>query len=164
VLLVLLASAPGQAAHVQAAVGHRAPDFTLRDAQGKPVRLSQLLGKKAVFLNFWATWCVPCREEMPTMERTYREYKTRGLEILAVSVDVGHEAVVAVAVSKFMSELKLSFPALLDPGWKVVNLCRVLGLPATYLIDRGGIVRAVEVGQRDWFSGESRKKLEELLQ
>lgn len=144
-------------------VGHRAPDFALRDLEARTVKLSDVLGRKAVLVNFWATWCVPCREEMPTMERAYRAYKERGLEILAVSVDVGPEPTVTTAVKKFMAELKLSFPALLDPKWKVVNLYRVIGLPATFLIDRRGIIRAVEVGQRDWFSAESRKKLEELL-
>jgi len=163
VLLTLLVPAPGEAAHVQPAVGHRAPDFTLRDPQGKSVRLSQVLGRKAVLLNFWATWCVPCREEMPTMERAYQEYKARGLEILAISLDVGPEATVASAVTKFMAELKLSFPALLDPEWKVVKLYRVIGIPATFLIDRRGVIRAVEVGPRDWFSHESRKKLEQIL-
>lgn len=97
------------------------------------------------------------------MERAYRQYKARGLEILAVSVDVGHEAAVAVTVGKFMAELKLSFPALLDHEMKVAQLYRILGIPATILIDRRGVIRAVEVGQRDWFSPESRKKLEELL-
>lgn len=162
---LLILATPGGAAgeHVHPAAGHRAPDFVLRDFEARSVRLSDLVGKKAVFVNFWATWCVPCREEMPTMERAYRTYKARGLEMLAVSVDVGHEAAVAVAVKKFMAELKLSFPALLDPKWEVVKLYRVVGLPATFLIDRRGVVRVVEVGQRDWFSPESRKKLEELL-
>jgi len=162
-LLIIVVPATAGGEHVHPAMGHRAPDFALRDFEARTVRLSDSSGKKAVFLNFWATWCVPCREEMPTMERAYRTYKARGLEILAVSVDVGHEAVVAAAVKKFMAELKLSFPALLDPEWKVVKLYRVVGLPATFLIDRRGVVRAVEVGQRDWFSPESRKKLEELL-
>lgn len=98
------------------------------------------------------------------MERAYRAYKARGLEMLAVSVDVGSEAAVAAAVKKFMAELKLSFSALLDAEWKVVKLYRVVGLPATFLIDRRGLIRAVEVGQRDWFSSESRKKLEELME
>lgn len=148
---------------IRPTVGHRAPDFALHDLQAKTVRLFDVLGKKAVFVNFWATWCVPCREEMPTMERAYRTYKARGLEMLAVSVDVGPEATVGPAVGKFMAELKLSFPALLDPEWKVIKLYRVVGLPATFLIDRRGVIRAVEVGQRDWFSPESRKKLEDLI-
>lgn len=162
-LLVSVGTAPAGATDVQPSVGHRAPDFTLRNVQGKPVQLSRVLGEKAVFLNFWATWCVPCREEMPTMERAYREYKARGLEILAVSVDAGPESAAKKSVVEFMRELKLSFPALLDPEMKVAGLYRVFGIPATFLIDRRGMIRAVEVGPRDWFNPDSRKKLEDLL-
>ncbi len=97
------------------------------------------------------------------MEQAYRQYKARGLEILAVSVDAGREAAVAAAVAKFMAELKLSFPALLDHEMKVAYRYRIPGVPATFLIDRGGVIRVVEVGQRNWFSPESRRKLEELL-
>ncbi len=163
VLLVLAGTAPAAATHVQPAVGHRAPDFTLPGLRGGSVQLSKVLDKHAMLLNFWATWCVPCREEMPTMERAYQEYRARGLEILAVSLDVGPEAAVTQDVAKFMAELKLSFPALLDPEWKVARLYRVVGIPKTVLIDRHGVIRAVETGQRDWFSPESRKKLEQLL-
>lgn len=162
-LLIFLAPGSVPADDIRPAVGHRAPDFALHDLNARTVRLSEISRKKAILLNFWATWCVPCREEMPTMERAYRAYRGRGLEILAISVDVGHEAAVAVAMKRFMTELKLSFPALLDPEWKVVTQYRVVGLPATFLIDRRGVIRVVEVGQRDWFSPESRKKLEELL-
>ncbi len=97
------------------------------------------------------------------MERAYREYKAKGLEILAVSVDAGSEAAARKSVAQFMNELKLSFPAVLDYEMEVAQLYRVVGIPATFLIDRRGEIRAVEVGPRDWFSPESRKKLEELL-
>jgi peroxiredoxin len=97
------------------------------------------------------------------MEQAYREYKGRGLEILAVSVDVGHPLVVAVNVAEFMEELKLTFPALLDPEMEVARRYRVFGIPATFLIDREGIIRAREPGFRDWTTAESRRKLEELL-
>jgi thiol-disulfide isomerase/thioredoxin len=127
------------------------------------VQLSRVLKEKAVFLNFWATWCPPCREEMPTMERAYRDYKPRGLEILAVSMDAGGEAAVAARVKEFMSGLKLSFPALLDPQGDVVRAYRLRGLPMSFLIDRQGVIRAAEIGFRDWASPESRRKLEEIL-
>jgi peroxiredoxin len=144
-------------------VGLIAPDFILRGLNGKTVRLSSLRGKKAVLLNFWATWCPPCRSEMPTMEKIYREYESRGLEILAVSIDSGPESVAAVAVEKFMVELELTFPALLDPRMEVATRYKLLGLPMTVLIDRRGTIRGVEVGYRDWSSAESRKKIESLL-
>ena len=162
-LLVLAGAAVAEATDVQPAVGHRAPDFTLPDSHGKPVQLSRVLGERAVLLNFWATWCPPCREEMPTMERAYRDYKARGLEILAVSMDAGSEAAVAAKVNEFMAELKLTFPAVLDPKGDVVRAYRLRGLPTTFLIDRKGVVRAAEIGFRDWASPESRQKLEEAL-
>ena len=155
--------APVEAADIQPAVGHRAPDFTLRDAEGKPVQLSRVLKEKAVLLNFWATWCPPCREEMPSMERVYRDYKAKRLEILAVSLDTGSEAVVAAKVKAFMAELPLTFPALLDPTMEVVSAYRLRGLPTTYLIDRKGVIRAVVVGGRDWASPENRARLDELV-
>jgi peroxiredoxin len=152
-----------EATEPQPAVGHTAPDFTAMDVHGRPIRLADFRGKRAVFLNFWATWCVPCRLEMPTMEQVYRDYKSRGLEILAVSIDAGHPIVVAVSVAEFMEELKLTFPALLDPEMEVARRYRVFGIPTTVLIDREGIIRAREPGFRDWTTPESRKKLEELL-
>ncbi len=97
------------------------------------------------------------------MERAYRDYKARGLEILAVSVDVGKEAVVAAKAREFMEDLKLTFPALLDPNWEVAGAYRLRGLPTTFLIDRMGVIRAAEIGFQDWASSESREKLEELL-
>lgn len=162
-LLVLAGAAVAEATDIQPAVGHRAPDFTLRDSHGKPVQLSRVLGQRAVLLNFWATWCPPCRAEMLTMERAYRDYKARGLEILAVSIDAGSEAAVAARVNEFMADLKLTFPAVLDPKGDVVRTYRLRGLPTTFLIDRKGVIRAAEIGFRDWASPESRKKLEELL-
>ena len=162
-LLLLAGAAPAEATHVQPAVGHRAPDFTLRDPQGKAVQLSRVVGEKAVFLNFWATWCPPCREEMPPMERAYRDYRAEGLEILAVSIDVGEEKSAAAKVKKFMAKFKLSFPALLDHRMEVAGRYRLIGLPSTVLIDRRGVVRAVEIGYREWVSPESRQKIKDLL-
>ncbi len=140
-------------------VGYLAPDFALPDLAGQTVRLSDFRGKRAVFLNFWATWCPPCRAEMPTMERAYQAYGEKGLEILAISIDAGAPDEVAA----FMKELTLSFPALLDPRAEVSALYRIPGIPATVLIDREGVIRSVEIGYRDWYSAESRKRLETLL-
>jgi peroxiredoxin len=153
----------GQATEPQPAVGRAAPDFTAPDVRGRPVRLADFRGNRAILLNFWATWCVPCRLEMPTMEQVYRDYKGRGLEILAVSIDVGNPPVVAATVVQFMEELKLTFPALLDPEMEVARRYRVFGIPVSFLIDREGIIRGREPGFRDWTTAESRRKLEELL-
>jgi len=140
-------------------VGYRAPDFALPGLDGQRVRLSDFRGKKAIFLNFWATWCPPCRLEMPTMEKAYQEYKSRGLEVLAVSIDAGQKSV----VKNFLQEFKLTFPALLDSDMEVLRLYRIFSLPATFLIDKQGIIRHRELGYSDWTNPESRKKLEEIL-
>jgi len=139
-------------------VGYLAPDFALPSLNGQTVRLSDLRGK-AVLLNFWATWCAPCRLEMPTMDKAYQEYKNRDLEVLAVSLDAGSKSV----VKNFMQELKLDFPVLLDPDMEVLRLYRMVGIPASFLIDKQGIVRHREVGYRDWTTPESRKLLEAML-
>ncbi len=140
-------------------VGHPAPDFTLPVLTGKAVRLSDFRGGKAVFINFWATWCAPCRLEMPTMEKAYQKYKGKGLEILAVSVDAGSKS----GVKNFMDELGLTFPALLDPKMEVLGLYRFSAIPASILIDAQGIIRFRELGYRDWTDKESTKILEQLL-
>ncbi|HEV8662328.1 MAG TPA: TlpA disulfide reductase family protein [Candidatus Methylomirabilis sp.] len=161
--LALITAGWGEATEPQPIVGHAAPDFTTPDVEGRPVRLADFRGNRAVLLNFWATWCVPCRQEMPTMEQAYQKYKDRGLEILAVSIDVGHLPVVAATVAQFLEELNLTFPALLDPEMEVARRYRVFGIPVTFLIDREGIIRAREQGFRDWTAPESRRKLEQLM-
>jgi peroxiredoxin len=140
-------------------VGHFAPDFTLPTLDGKTVRLSDYQGKKGVFINFWATWCPPCRLEMPTMEKVYQEYQSQGLEILAVSIDAGPKG----AIESFMRELKLTFPVLLNPEMEVMRTYKFFALPSSALIDKQGIIRFKEQGYRDWTLPESRKKLEQIL-
>ncbi len=93
------------------------------------------------------------------MEKAYQEYKSRGLEVLAVSIDAGQKSV----VKNFLQEFKLTFPALLDPDMEVLRLYRIFSLPATFLIDKQGIIRHRELGYSDWTNPESRKKLEEIL-
>lgn len=97
------------------------------------------------------------------MERAYRDYRQRGLEILAISMDAGDQRTVTEMVGRFMREFTLSFPALLDLDGEVVRAYQLRGLPTTVLIDRTGTIRAVEIGLRDWSSPESRKQLEALL-
>jgi peroxiredoxin len=150
----------GTASEARPEAGYSAPDFALPDLAGKTIRLSDFRGKRAVFLNFWATWCPPCRLEMPTMERAYQEYRGRGLEILAVTIDAGPTSV----VKGFMEEMKLGFPALLDPRMEVLSLYRISGIPASFLIDRQGVIRHRELGYRDWTTPESRKLLEAIVQ
>ena len=160
VFLVIVQGRGSKAApEIRPEVGYLAPDFTLPSLDGQTVRLSDFRGKKAILLNFWATWCAPCRLEMPTIDKAYQEYKSRGLEILAVSLDAGSNSV----VKNFMQELKVDFPVLLDPDMEVLRLYRQFSIPATFLIDKQGIVRHRELGYRDWTDPESRRLLEAIV-
>ena len=139
--------------------GHVAPDFALKTLQGKTVRLSELRGKKVVLINFWATWCPPCRMEMPTMQKIYSEYKGKGFEILAINIEPDAKD----EIREFMKELRLTFPVLLDADMKVLQKYRIIGLPVSVLIDRKGIVHTKEIGYQDWTDKDSRKRVESLL-
>ena len=133
------------------------PDFTLPDPGGKKVSLKDFRGK-LVMLNFWATWCVPCREEMPTMERLYQEFKNKGFVIVAV--DVKDKKTDALA---FIKELKLTFPVVFDPEGEVGLLYGAWGLPATYLIGPKGEGLARMWGPADWYSPGARALIQALL-
>ena len=135
-----------------------APDFTLPDPGGKKVSLENFRGK-VVFLNFWATWCESCREEMPSMERLYREFKGKGLEIVAVNIKDKRPAALA-----FVKELKLNYQVLMDPEGEVGLLYGAFGLPVTYLIDRKGVLLARLWGPADWYSPAARKLIAELVE
>lgn len=139
--------------------GRPAPDFAFPGLDNAMVRLSDLKGK-VVFLNIWATWCSPCREEMPSMERLYQEMKGQPFEILAVSID----SLGAKAVGPFMKELKLSFPALLDPQGTIQQLYGTTGVPETFIIDKDGIVAAKVIGARDWAAPDAVQALKKLAQ
>jgi peroxiredoxin len=135
-----------------------AVDFTLPDLQGNAVRLSDLRGQ-VVLLNFWATWCPPCRAEMPSMHALYQEYREKGLEILAISSDVRGKEIVA----PFIARLGLTFPVLLDPRNVVGSQLWVQGLPTSYVLDKQGRVAGLEIGARDWNKAAIRRLLEQLL-
>ncbi len=145
-------------AEERAEVGFLAPDFTLPDLNGTRVKLSDLRGKKAVFLNFWASWCPSCQEEMPTMEKLYQEFKPRGLEIVAVSIDREK-----ADVAKFMITHGVTFRALLDRDGKVARKYRVTAIPTHYFIDKNGVVRSREVAAKDWSEPQTWRAIEGLL-
>lgn len=119
-----------------------APDFELKTLDGKTVRLSDYVGKK-VILNFWATWCPPCNEEAPHMQKVYEEVKNQGVEILAVNVtsqDKGREA-----VAQFAQKYGLTFEILLDEEGLVSSQYQILTLPTSYMIDtKGNMVDIIE--------------------
>lgn len=135
-----------------------APDFLLRTLDGQNRSLRQDRGK-IVLMNFWATWCPPCIREMPAMQRLYDKFRTRGLEIVAVSVDQGNPD----AVRKFAEDMKLNFPIVLDPDQTTKQAYQVRALPTTYLIDRKGRVVAVGMGAREWDGEAAFDLIEHLL-
>lgn len=134
-----------------------APEFTLKDLNGKQVQLRDFRGK-VVFLNFFATWCVPCRLEMPAMERLSRAFKDKGLVVLAVDIKES-----ARAVRAFLKELKVTFPALLDGDGSVAFTYGIRPLPATYLIGRDGKILWRAFGAREWDNAASRQYFSRLL-
>jgi peroxiredoxin len=138
--------------------GEPAPNFQLRDMNGRIVSLSELRGK-VVLLNFWATWCGPCRVEMPAMERLYRTYDRKDFEILAVSTDAQ-----GVAVTRpFQEENKLTFPILHDADFRVGLSYGARTLPMTFMVDRQGVVRQHIFGARDWEAPEAHQLIEMLM-
>ncbi len=138
--------------------GRPAPDFVLPALDGSRMGLKALRGK-VVFLNFWATWCLPCRHEMPAMEKLYGRFKGADFEIVAISIDSkGKEA-----VASFVKELKLTYPILLDRDMAVMRRFGVLGLPTTYLIDRKGNIAETAVGPREWAGKEALDRVGRLI-
>ena len=153
-LLSALAISPGETQARQPF----AVDFTLPDLQGNAVGLSDLRGQ-VVLLNFWATWCPPCRAEMPSMQALYKDYREKGFAILAISSDAGGKG----SVAPFVERLELTFPVLLDPRNVVGTRLQVLGIPTSYLLDKQGRLAGVEVGARNWNADKMRRLLDRLL-
>ena len=120
--------------------GHRAPDFTLPNLAGETVALSDLQGR-VVLVNIWATWCPPCRAEMPAIEAVYQRYRDQGFTVLAVN-----QMEPQVAVADFVQELGLTFPIVLDGQGSVSQLYRVRALPTTFFIGRDGMIRDMLIG------------------
>jgi len=130
-----------------AVVGEPAPGYAAPTLDGDTLALEALRGR-VVLLNVWATWCAPCRVEMPALDRLYRQYRDDGLVVVAVSVDAGSDA--ARLVRRFVADLGLAFPVLLDPAGTVQDRFGVNGLPTTFLIDRTGRIRARLLGPAAW--------------
>ena len=121
-----------------------AEDFAAQTADGKSIRLSDFKGK-VVFLNFWATWCVPCREEMPAMQRIHETMKDQPFKMLAVNIQE-----TAREVLKYGKELNLSFDLVLDPTGEISRTYGANALPLTYIIDKRHMVVARAIGSRPW--------------
>ena len=141
------------------AAGKVASDFKLRDLGGHEVSLSSMRGK-VVFLNLWATWCEPCRREMPSIEKLYEKLgKDKSFVILAVSEDSDGSK----AVAPYVKQSGYKFEVLLDPRNDVGEAYNVSGIPETFVIDRDGRIVAHHLGPYDWANPDIRDALQELI-
>jgi len=139
------------------ATSSTAPDFTLRTAAGPNMRLQEQRGQ-VVMINFWATWCGPCRQEMPHLSKLYEKYRASGFVLLGINVDDDARNAVEVA-----AKLGVKFPVLLDTDKKVSKQYELLTMPSTVLIDRDGKVRFVHRGYQNGLEETYEKQLRELL-
>jgi peroxiredoxin len=134
-----------------------APDFTLRTVGGPNLRLQEQRGR-VVLVNFWATWCAPCRKEMPHLNRLYEKYRASGFVLLGVNVDDDTSKAAAVA-----AQLGLKFPVLLDSDKTASRLYDLNAMPSTVLVDRDGRVRYVHRGYLDGYEDTYDKQIREML-
>ncbi len=134
-----------------------APDFTLRSLDGVNLRLAEQRGR-VVMVNFWATWCGPCRQEMPHLSRLYEKYRASGFTLLGVNVDEDAKQAAATA-----GRLGVKFPVLFDGSKSVSKLYDLQSMPSTVLIDRDGRVRYLHRGYRDGLEESYEKQIRELV-
>lgn len=138
--LIVAACKPAERSTVT--VGERAPEYQAVALSGGTVRTADLKGK-VLLLNVWATWCAPCREEIPYLQSLYEKHRGEGLEIVGVSVDArGQES----SIQGFVKDFGMTYPIWLDPDERIQSLYMALGVPATYLIDRDGVLQWRRLG------------------
>ena len=159
-LIVFLRKEPGSIIKTAKMIqpGFKVPNFTFPGINGKEVSLSDQRGK-VVLVNVWATWCPPCRREMPSMQRLYEKFKGKNFDILAVSIDSeGREA-----VEPFMRKMNLTFPSLLDPGETIRPLYGISGVPESFIIDQQGILVEKIIGPINWATPEVFQFIQDLI-
>lgn len=146
--------------HRRIEVGGEAPDFHATDIRtGKEVSLHDNYRHSVTLVNVWATWCGPCRQEMPAMDSLYRALGSRGFRIAAVSIDTAPVDV----IRKFASALNLSFDILHDPKGNIEDTYQITGYPESFLVDRSGHIIRIAMLATPWNSPENRRIIEELL-
>ena len=158
-LLIAVVASGCSKKDVPAQEGAAAPDFTLSDLSGKQVQLSSLKGK-VVLVNFWATWCPPCREEIPSMVKLNQIMQGRNYQMLAISIDEGGKQ----AVQEFFRQNGVTLPVLLDTDGSVSRRYGTTGVPETFIVDGKGTIRKKVIGGVEWSSPEVVRFLEELMQ
>ena len=135
----------------------KAPNFTLKSRSGKNIKLSELRGE-VVMLNFWASWCGPCRKEMPLLEKIHKKYKRLGFTLLGVNVEENSSA-----AKNYLKDVKVSFPILFDTTNKTSKLYDVSAMPTTILIDRNGSKRFIHKGYKPGYENDYKKQIKKLL-
>lgn len=160
-LAVCVAALSGCGAENRGAeVGDRVPDYSAPNLAGQEVSFADYLGK-VVLINVWATWCGPCRVEMPPIQGSYNRFKDRGFAVLAISIDTGPGY--RAKVDEFVRELGLDFTVLLDPEGRISRVLRTVGVPETFVIDRQGRIVKRLIGATDWDSPANQALIDELL-
>jgi len=154
---MIVVVAPVADSSTEQMVGQPAPDFALRSLEGANLRLSEHLGE-VVVINFWATWCGPCRQEMPLLDELYGKYRRAGLVLLGVNLDDTQDRAIEMART-----LKVTYPVLLDTRKDVARAYQVGSMPVTILIDREGVVRHVSEGYKPGYEKRYTEQLRELL-
>ncbi len=139
-------------------VGKKAPDFKLDLLKGGQVQLSQLEGKNVVMLDFWATWCGPCRQVMPDLAAVSKEYKSKGVRYLAVNLREDKDK-----INDYLKSSKLDIEVPLDKEGKVADLYQVSGIPTMAIVDKKGIVRDVHVGSSPNVKANLKTTLDKIL-
>jgi thiol-disulfide isomerase/thioredoxin len=135
----------------------KAANFTLKSRSGKNIKLSELRGE-VVMLNFWASWCGPCRKEMPLLEKIHKKYKRLGFTLLGVNVEENSKA-----AKNYLKDVKVSFPILFDTINKTSKLYNVSAMPTTILIDRNGNKRFLHKGYKPGYENDYKKEIKKLL-
>ena len=155
--LTVLAAAPSGAADLKPWSGGPTPGLELQELDGRVHRLADYSGR-VVLVNFWATWCVPCRDEMPSIQRLKEKLAGRPFEVLAVNLDEPE-----ARVRKFLAQMKVDFTVLLDPEMKVAKAWNARILPANFVIGPDGRIRYSLVGDLDWAHDHVVSRISELL-
>jgi len=167
VLFAVTLAFAGLSARAMLEKGTRALDFELPSVSGKKVKLSELAkdphrkgARRVVLLNFWATWCPPCRAEVPYLQKLHQRYGKKGLVVVGISMDTQG----AAAVRPFVKERKLTYVQLLDPRRTVAQRYKVGPIPTTYIIDRSGVIRKVRLGFAPGLEKHLEEDIKALLQ
>jgi peroxiredoxin len=158
ILIAGLPMLPGAVLAANIVPGVVAPNFVLNSSTGKPISLADLKGQ-VVLINFWASWCGPCRQEMPILDQLYHSYQAAGFTLIGVNVEPN-----ASDAQKFLKGTPVSFPILFDPKSMVSQLYEVSGMPSTIIVDRNGKIAYVHHGYKPGDEGEYLNQIRTLTQ